>query len=205
LAEVRGENQAAIVLAGGQSRRMGQNKALLRLAENAPTLIETVVAKLKLFSAEVIVVTNQPELYQELDFPLETRFVKDNFRESGALGGIEAGLSASHYEYCLTVACDMPFLADKLLDFLVKYNRDGWQALVPLNPMPEPLCALYHKSSLEQLRGCLAQNRFKVQDFLEQIQTSYLPKEEWQWFDPKGQSFRNLNTPDDLARYRLLL
>jgi molybdopterin-guanine dinucleotide biosynthesis protein A len=196
-------NTGGIVLAGGASRRMGQNKALMRLSPEKPSLIETVVAKLQGVTAGIWIVTNQAELYQHLDFPGETKFVADNYIGGGALAGIEAGLSASKYEYCIISACDLPFLAENLLNFLVNYNRNGWQALVPLNVTPEPLCAVYRKTALAVLRQCLEQRKFKVQDFLAQVQTQYLAKEEWETFDPQGQSFWNLNTLDDLERAKL--
>jgi molybdopterin-guanine dinucleotide biosynthesis protein A len=188
-----------IILAGGLSRRMGQNKALLRLESSAPSLIEVVAARLGGVTAELWIVTNQPEVYSGLNFPAQTNFVGDNYIGKGALAGIEAGLSASNYEYCIITACDMPFLAQNLIKFLVNYSRNGWEALVPLNEGIEPLCAVYSKSTLAVLRQCLEQNSLRVQDFLAQIQTKFLPKAEWQEFDPLGRTFRNLNSPDDLV------
>src|SRR5690349_20502843 len=108
-----------IILAGGQSRRMGTNKALLRLAPGGPTLIEQVVA-LTAPLGPALLVTNTPADYAFLGLPM----VPDARPGSGALGGLYSGLQAAPAPYNLAVACDMPFLQPALLRWLADQPRD---------------------------------------------------------------------------------
>lgn len=191
---------AGVLLAGGLNRRMGQNKALLRLSPNTPTFLELILEKLVQVTTEQWVVTNKFELYQDLKLPQTTGFVADNFAGAGPLAGLEAGLSICNYEYGLLVACDMPFLEVALLAYLAGYERSNWDALIALDVagQPEPLCGIYRKSNLELVRAQLEHGRYKMGDFLAQIKPKYLTFQEWQAFDPNGRSFTNLNTPSDL-------
>jgi molybdopterin-guanine dinucleotide biosynthesis protein A len=109
-----------IILAGGQSRRMGQPKALLRLTPDGPTLIELALAAVRSVAADAILVTNAPETYAFLG----CRMVADQFPGLGALAGIHAGLAVSAHEHNLIVACDMPFLNPALLAALAAEPRD---------------------------------------------------------------------------------
>lgn len=193
---------AGVILAGGQSRRMGRNKALLRLTDASPTLIETIAQQLATVTSALHLVTNAPQLYAKLDFPANLNFVADNFPGAGPLAGLEAGLDNTLYDYVLLVACDMPWLAEPLLRYLLSFERDGWDALVLLNQdgLPEPLCAVYSRAALPVARAHLAAGHYKMADFLAAIRTKFVAANEWAAYDPAGQSFRNLNTPQDLEQ-----
>lgn len=93
-----------ILLAGGQSRRMGRNKALLRLQADGPTIIEQVIAAVQPWGPPLIV-TNTPEDYAFLGLQM----VPDARPGTGALGGLYSGLAAATAPYNFVVACDMPF------------------------------------------------------------------------------------------------
>lgn len=95
-----------IILAGGQSKRMGTNKALLRTEPDGPTMIEKALAALREITLEVLLVTNQPHEYEWLGLPM----VGDNYKVGASLAGLEAGLTASKYQYNVVVACDMPYI-----------------------------------------------------------------------------------------------
>ena len=93
-----------VILAGGKSSRMGQNKALMPLGDQR--LIDRVVAVLHEVFANLLMVTNSPEVYADLDLPI----VADIYPDKGSLGGIYSAIYHAPTPYCLVVACDMPFL-----------------------------------------------------------------------------------------------
>ena len=185
----------AIILAGGQSRRMGTDKALLRLTPGGPRLLELVLAAVNPLAGEILLSTNRPEVYQWTGLPL----VADNYPGLGPLAGLEAGLTASSAEYNLLVACDMPWLVPALLEQLLEL-APGYDAVVPMNRegREEPLCAVYSKKCLPVVRQNLENNRLKMTAWLNTINSRYVPAEKLAKYDSELRSFRNLNRPEDL-------
>jgi molybdopterin-guanine dinucleotide biosynthesis protein A len=186
----------AIVLAGGQSRRMGTDKALLRLAPEGPRLLEMVLTVVQPLASPVFISTNRPAEYSWAGLPL----VGDTYPGSGPLAGLEAGLSASPAEFNFLVACDMPWLAAPLLAYLLQL-APPYEAVVPLNQMgrAEPLCAVYSKKCLPVIRRHLASGSFKMTGWLNEINTMFVPAGQIAEYDPDFRSFRNLNRPEDIA------
>jgi molybdopterin-guanine dinucleotide biosynthesis protein A len=141
---------SGIILAGGRSRRLGEDKRALRLwGENAPTLLERTCAVLAPLCAELIVVLNDPEAWSGLS----ARLVRDSLPDGGALGGLYSGLLAAQRDHCLVVAADMPFLNADLLRAMLAYPPT-YQALVPRRAQSgttrnqsafEPLHAIYRR------------------------------------------------------------
>lgn len=195
------EQAGAIILAGGRSRRMGTNKALLRLEPGGPTLIEKVSQVLGEVTSEIILVTNQPELYEMLGLEM----VLDNYPVGASLAGLEAGLAAAKPKFNLVVACDMPYLKPNLLRFLLEEPRD-FEALVPRDRdgQLETLCAVYSKSCLPPIRAGLEKGQFKLAGWLDQVNTRYLPVEQLEKLDVELNSFVNLNTPEEFQQYSRL-
>ncbi len=187
----------AIILAGGQSRRMGRAKALLRLRPKGPRLIELVRAAIQPVADEIVLSTNTPADFAWLGLPL----VADAVPGAGPLAGLAAGLAALRSEWALLIACDMPFLVTDLLRYLADQRRAGDLAVVPLNAAgrPEPLCALYHQACLPALHAQLATGDYAMHAWLDRIASRRIPAADLRPYDPALRSFRNLNTPDDLA------
>src|SRR5215217_1355332 len=102
---------SAAALAGGQSRRMGTDKALLPLVAGGQPMLGVVLERLSAVSNDVFVVANDQARYAAL----AARVVPDLRLDVGALGGIQAAIASSAHDYCLVVACDMPFLSLPLL------------------------------------------------------------------------------------------
>jgi len=101
-----------IILAGGMSRRMGREKATLKLGNK--TIIEYVIETVSQVVDEMLLITNKPEKYERLGIPLFSDILKNN----GALVGIHAGLVSSQTHYSLVIACDMPFVKKELLEYM---------------------------------------------------------------------------------------
>jgi molybdopterin-guanine dinucleotide biosynthesis protein A len=183
-----------VILAGGQSRRMGRPKALLRLAPDGPTLIEQVLARLRDVADEIIVITNTPDLFAHLGARMEG----DRFPGLGSLAGIHAGLEASRFEHNLIVACDMPFLEPTLLRALAARPRD-YDVLVPrlADGLLETLHAIYSRACLPAITAQLARGDAKIARFYERVRVQYVDEPELRRYDPHLRSAANLNTPDE--------
>ena len=186
----------AIILAGGQSRRMGTDKALLRLRPDGPRLIEMVLAVVEPLVSQLVVSTNRPADYSWLGKPL----VSDRVAGQGPLGGLEAGLNSMPTSHCLLVACDMPFIKPAVLEYLLS-KAEGYAAVVPLSRQghPEPLCAVYSRACLPVIQSSLKANRLKMTDWLSDVPTCFVPPDELERLDPGLVSFKNLNSPQDVA------
>lgn len=185
----------AIVLAGGRSERMGQDKALLRHA--GATLLESVVATLKPLVREIVVVADRAEKYAMPD----CRVVGDSYPQTGPLGGIVTGLQHLGSGAHLAVACDMPSLQPAVLRFLLDAATLEWDAVVPeIDGRPEPLCAVYTDMALPGFRRFLDEGGRALHQALTRIRTRRIPDTEIRRLDPSLLTFTNLNTPHDLER-----
>jgi molybdopterin-guanine dinucleotide biosynthesis protein A len=190
---------SSIVLAGGQSSRLGTDKSFVNV--NGQSLIEQIVAKLDRLSDDVIIVTNSPEKYSHL----KTRLVGDIYPGKGSLGGIYSGLRAAANAYGLVVACDMPFLDLNLLRYMIVLAH-GHDVVIPrIGGLTEPLHAIYSKSCLGPIGCLLARGGLKIIDFFSEVRVRYVEEGEVDIFDPHHLSFFNVNTPNDLEEMKKLV
>lgn len=199
-----------VVVAGGKSQRLGEDKRRLRLwGSNGPTLLEHTLGVLAPLCDDLLVVLNDVEAWPELD----ARLVSDVYADAGSLGGIYTGLQAAQNDYALVVAADMPLLNVELLRAMLRRPRD-YDALVPRSPTPgkarnaldvEPLHAVYRQTCLNPLRTTLDQGKRRIVDFLALVDVAIIEAEELRHYDPNGQTFMNINTPSDLAAVRRLI
>ncbi|MFN2185902.1 MAG: molybdenum cofactor guanylyltransferase [Anaerolineae bacterium] len=187
-------DMSAVVLAGGESQRLGMDKALLEL--HGQTLLARTVGKVATLSNDVIVVTNNPARYRHLG--LEVRFVPDEQPGEGALMGLYSGLRAARHDAALAVACDMPFLNVLLLRYM-RAESTGYDVVVPRldNDLLEPLHAIYSKRCLPFMAKLLAQGRRRILAFFADVRVHYVEEPAVARFDPRHFSFVNINTPDD--------
>jgi len=142
-------------------------------------------------------------LPQFIDYP-KLRLVADIYPGKGALGGIYTGLATSDSLYNLVVACDMPFLNQGLLHYMVQI-ADGFDLVMPrLDNLVEPLHAVYSKGCLTPMENLLKQGNLKVSNLLALVKVRYVEAEEINQLDPKHLSFFNINTETDLETAREL-
>ena len=190
---------SGIILAGGKSRRLGQDKALIRLGTS--TLIEIVLEKLRCLSDDIILSTNEFNKFAFLD----VRMVHDIYPEGGVLGGLYSGLQAAKSPLALVVACDMPFLNQNLLRCMI-LRASGYDVVVPRLSMGiEPLHAIYTRTCLEPIRETLERGRLRIVDFWDRVRVSYIEEDEIEALDPQKLSFFNINAPEDLDRAREIM
>lgn len=188
---------SVIIIAGGESSRMGTNKAFVKLGGRP--LIEHVLERVApLGQDETLLITNRPDEYLHLDLPMYSDVLPDK----GALGGIYTAIHYSQYDHALVVACDMPFVNTALLEYMLSL-RAGFDVVVPIvDRHPQGLHAIYSKNCLGPIRQRLETNHLKVIGFYDDVRVRYLEPAEYQPIDPQGLSFFNVNTPDELEQAR---
>jgi molybdopterin-guanine dinucleotide biosynthesis protein A len=184
-----GASRTLIILAGGQSRRMGQDKA--HLPTGAGTLLERIVDRLSPVVDEVIVAGGP-----RFSIPA-VRWVPDARSGAGPLAGMAAGLAALSGNLAWVVACDLPDVEPRIGDLLFASASDV-DAVVPrLEARPECLCAVYHASLAGRILTMLDAGDRRVMSLLDGIRVRYVEAAELRRVDPDLRSFRNLNTPDE--------
>ena len=189
---------SCIVLAGGESQRLGTDKAFLKISGRV--LIKDIVEKMARIGDEVIIVTNSPQKYD----CLEAKLVSDVYPGKGALGGIYSGLRAARHDYGLVVACDMPFLDLRLLRYMILLSP-GQDVVIPrVGELTEPLHAIYSKRCLQPIERVLASGGRRIISFFPEVCVRYVEEQEISLFDPQHLSFFNVNTPGDLEKARRL-
>jgi molybdenum cofactor guanylyltransferase len=205
------DSLSVILLAGGRSSRMGQDKAWL-LLDGRP-LIWHVAQRLLPLAGELIISSNEPERFAALgaDLPVPVQVVSDQYAGAGPLAGLQAGLSAATFELALLVAVDMPLLSRPLLEYMQAIAK-GHAAVVPhlaIRPGEreeyEPLHAVYRRSCLPTISAHLAQNHRRVVSFFPDVDVRDMTRTEIARFDPDLLSFFNINTPEDWEQARALL
>ncbi|MGH2461727.1 MAG: molybdenum cofactor guanylyltransferase [Chloroflexota bacterium] len=193
---------SAIVVAGGASRRLGQDKRQLRLG-SPRTLLEATVATVSALADDVVVVVStDPTTFAGLT----ARVVQDPEPGAGPLNALVAGLAAIEHDVALVVACDLPFLSPALLGRLLDEPRD-YDLLVPVRSdgRLEMLHAMYRTSCLEPARRRLAERRLKLAGLADDVRARFVDESWLRRDDPSLRSFLNLNTPEDLRRVTELL
>lgn len=188
------------LLAGGQSSRMGTDKAFVRLS--ARPVIEDILAQVSDLGAETIVITNRPDSYRYLGLPL----FGDVLPNRGALGGVYSALHSATQPHVLCLACDMPFIVRPLLDYLIALREEADVIMPRLrvndSAEAEPFRAVYARACLAPIRAALDANRLRVISFFPAVRVRFVDEPELNRFDPAHRSFFNINTPADLQTAR---
>ena len=180
----------AFILAGGQSRRMGRDKAQLTLENQTFTdrIAETLLN-----------VTDSVTLVGSRQTNSRYASVPDVFPSWGALGGLHAALAACSSEWAIIVACDLPFVTTELFNYLASL-REGHDAVVPLQAdgRPQPLSSLYRiEPCLQRATELIEAGKRRPLDLLELVNTRWVPFTELRNLDQAERFFVNINTPDD--------
>ena len=203
------EPATGIILAGGQSRRMGADKAFLVL--DGQRLIERVLRVLQQVCGEIIIVSSDTGPYEALG----VRAVSDSLRGFGAIAGLHAGLQAMGTDLGVAVAVDMPFLSSPLLRAMVDAAAD-WDAVIPAlasgtapaDPARgrakdvgiHPLHAVYRRTCLPAIRAAIDRDDRRLSAFIPVVRVRYLGADEIRLYDPDLRSLVNVNTPEELRR-----
>jgi molybdopterin-guanine dinucleotide biosynthesis protein A len=185
------------IQAGGQSSRMGEDKALKTFLGRP--LIQRVVERLAPIADEIIVTTNRPDDYTFLNL----RLTSDLKPGRGALGGFYTAIASATRPIVAVVACDMPFasatlietmsrlLIEEEVDVVIAKSEDGY----------EPLHAVYRRDTcLPPIEAAIDADQWKVIAWFPQVKVRVLTPEEIKSADPDGLAFWNVNTPEEFAK-----
>ena len=189
------------IQAGGESRRMGQDKGLASFL--GQPLIARVLQRVAPIADEVLVTANSPQAYQFLDVPV----FMDLVRGRGALGGLYTALSVARHSMVAVVACDMPFVNPDLLkaefqkmldtqaDVVIPHASDGMQ----------PFHAIYRRETcLPFVQSALEAGYWRVDAWFDQVNVYHFPEAEIRKYDPTLHCFWNVNTPEELEDFERL-
>ncbi len=185
-----------IILSGGENSRMGRNKAFLTV--DGERLIDRTIRIYKELFAEVILVTNEPLDYLDLDVTVVT----DIYPGRKALGGIYTGLFYAKDSHAFVAACDMPCLNAEFIAYLME-RALPYDIVVPhAADGPQPLHAVYARTCLPAIKNSLLRDKLKVTGFYKGLKVLRIPEGTIQSFDPRARMFLNVNTPQDLIRLK---
>ena len=175
-----------ILLAGGKSSRMGQDKGLMLL--NGKPMIEYIIEIAQQISTEIIIVANN-DSYLKFNLPV----YKDEFLDKGPLAGIYTGLKNTKTEKNLILSCDVPYIQKELIEFLISNSEKNEITISLFQDKLHPLIGIYAKSCLPVILEQIKLNELKVASLFEKIKTKLLDVNE---FD--SSNFRNINKESDL-------
>jgi molybdenum cofactor guanylyltransferase len=188
-----------VILAGGQSRRMGRDKAFLPFGKGL--LIERVIEVVQQVIDDVILITNTPEQYQHFGLPM----FSDVIPQAGSLGGIYTGLVSAKTPHSLCLACDMPFVKPEFLRLLCDTAAEA-DVVIPRNAEDfQPLCAVYSQVCREPIRQKIEASRLKITGFFDQVRVRIIEGELLARYDPHDILFFNANTPEEYAKAQHML
>jgi molybdopterin-guanine dinucleotide biosynthesis protein A len=188
---------SVVIQAGGQSSRMGQDKAL-KLFLGRP-LIQRVIERLKPVADELLVTTNHPEDYAFLNLPVFT----DLKPGRGALGGLYTALYSAKHPNVAVVACDMPFANAKLFEAAsnIMLEEEADTVIAKTNEGYEPLHAVYRRATcIPAIEAAIASDKWRMDSWFPQVKMRLLTPEEINYHDPEGLAFSNINTPEEFAQ-----
>lgn len=190
------------ILAGGQSRRMGTDKALLRF--NGQEFLDRTVEIATSLSPFVFVVGDRPA-YHGRGVPV----IADAYPGAAAMGGIATALEFAETEHVLVLACDMPFLNRIVLGDMADYPREydvlipvtGHGSQVAVGTTHHTLHAIYTRSCLDAFRHSITDGRLKIQHVLPQLRVTVVDEEWLRARDGCLTSLANMNRPEDLIAF----
>lgn len=185
------------IQAGGQSSRMGEDKALKTFLGNP--LIQRVVERLSPVADELILTTNRPDDYAFLKLPL----VSDLKPDRGALGGLYTAIASASNPIVAVVACDMPFANARVLEAATRLmvEEEADVVIAKGEEGYEPLHAIYRRETcLPAIEAAIDADMWKVVAWFPQVKVRVLTSDEIKRYDPSGLAFWNVNTPEEFAK-----
>lgn len=195
-------NVSGVILAGGKSRRMGEDKRFLLVSE-ATLLDRTVSVMAKLFSEVLIVIAQDSP-------PLTVAgctVYRDLIAECGSLGGLYTGLAQAAGDRIFVVACDMPFLNPDMIRWFVARDPAADIVMAQLPDGLQPLHAVYGKRVVPVFERMATSHELKIRNIASDpsLRITVVSPAEWGERDPLARSFQNVNTPADLEAARAVL
>lgn len=191
----------AALLAGGQSRRMGANKAFMD-AGGAP-MIERVIAAIRPEVLEMAIVANGPERFEKYGFPVH----QDVIKGMGPLSGLYTAFERTGADEVFLIACDLPLLSGKIVRLILsRAAGSASDAVIPVvGGVEQGLLAIYRRPAIEKFRSRIEAASIQFDEFRNGLEREYIGEGELREAEPDLRSFTNVNTPEDLAEVSRLL
>ncbi len=183
-----------VILSGGKNTRMGTNKAFLEV--DGERLIDRTVRIYREIFDEIILVTNEPQLYLDQDVTIVTDLEKGK----GPLMGIYTGLFWATSDPVFLAACDMPYLQVPFIRYLLAQSGDADIVVPETADGLQPLHAVYSRRCLAPIKARLDRERLKVTGFYKGLKVRTISEHAIRCFDPHGRMFLNLNTPAEYVK-----
>ena len=205
--EKNNENiKSCIILCGGQSRRMGQDKGSMLI--NDKPMIKHILSTLNHQINEAIIVLNDEKRiskYREFINPSEytytIKFCEDKIKNKGPMPGIMTGLDNIENDYALILPCDSPYVSKKYIEAIFNEIENEYHAIVPYHDInnklktSEPLHSIYNKNIIPEIERLVGEDTLHIKGLIEKINTKFV------LIDNKKiekKEFRNLNRPEDV-------
>ena len=182
------KNTNGYILAGGKSSRMGTDKGLLLIEGKA--MIEYVIEQMPPIFDKLVIVSNNPE-YEKFGL----KVIPDLIKDIGPAGGIYTALNHSDSQLNFMVSCDMPFVTQEAIAFIVKNADENQIVLLENQGKLEPLFGVYSKECEEKWLQLIQQGKFKLQDMVLHFKVKTIPVENNEIF--AASFFKNINTKED--------
>ena len=181
----------AVILAGGKSRRMGENKAFLTV--NGKTFLEQISSELNGFDEILLSVDNAQKYSGE-----NIKMVEDIYPQCGPIGGIYSALRSCRSDYLLALGCDMPLFQKDLAHYLMTFVDDFYDAfvLVDREECVQPQCAIYSVRAADVLEAQIKSSNYRLRDALEKLRVRRIPLRYSIFPDDIT---RGANTPEEYA------
>ena len=192
-----------VVFAGGRATRLGGlNKALLRVGGRP--IIERALEALGPLADERLILTNDSSLATVQD----VRLVFDAEAHAGVLPALANGLAAARGDVCVAVACDMPFLARRVFEYMLAVQAaDDVDVVIPrIGPHLEPMHAVYRREPvLAAIEDALDRGEKRMVSYLSAVRVREVREEQARTLDPTLRTFMNVNTPEELDEAQRLV
>ena len=186
------------VLAGGQSRRFGKDKA--RFKWQGISFVERVCLALERSGLPVCIILKKDQAYYYKDSG--RKILPDLYPQQTPLVGLLTALESLPSEWVFVTACDMPAICPRLIKGLIHLAQESpAEAIIPVyKSRPQPLLGLYRRTILEQARNHLRRKELSLQRLLSSLRRHLVSERLWRSLDPQGTSFLNINYPEDVSR-----
>ncbi len=189
-----------ILLAGGKSIRMGQDKRFLPIGDR--TLLERGLCTLRSLLQHVYIVVAQDSPFLSANVPV----IRDVVAHCGSLAGLYTGLREASTPHIFLAACDMPFLNANLIRYMIEVKEEADIVVASWNSRIQPTHAIYSKRCAPILEDMIRRRQVKIQDAFQHpsLTVRFITENEVRQIDPEGRSFLNINSPADLEAARLM-
>ena len=187
-----------VLLAGGKSRRMGEDKRFILVGQR--TLFERSCAVLCELFEQVCVVIAQDSPSLQTDVPV----VRDLIPDCGSLGGLYTGLRLAKTQHIFLAACDMPFLNPDVIRYMVHLKDQADIVISRWVTRLQPTHAVYGRNCLPVIEEMMKFHNRKIHGMIGHpaLRVSFITEREIQQIDHDGRSMFNINTPSDLEHAR---